>query len=221
MNLALFDLDNTLLPIDSDHSWAQFLISLGVLDKALYEQQNDAFYADYKAGCLDLYAFLDFQLRPLACHPRAQLNAWHAQFMQQCIQPNIHPQAQALVDQHRAQGDICVLITATNHFITAPIAQAFGIPHLIATELEEQNGTSTGKPYGTPSFREGKVTRLEQWLHLQGHSLTSIGRSHFYSDSINDLPLLSQVSHPVATNPDAKLGELAQARGWPILHLFA
>ena len=217
MNLALFDLDNTLLAGDSDFEWAQFLIDRGVLDREVYEARNQAFYDQYKAGTLDIHEFLDFQLKPLSRHPRPVLDAWHAEYMTERILPMIRDSAQALVDKHR--GELRVIITATNSFVTAPIARAFGIEHLIATEPEVRDGAFTGGVSGTPCFREGKVERLEAWLAGRGAGLKSVLKSTFYSDSHNDLPLLEQVGHPVAVDPDAALRAHAEARGWPIISL--
>lgn len=217
MNLALFDLDNTLLAGDSDFEWAQFLIDRGVLDRKTYEARNQAFYDQYKAGTLDIHEFLDFQLRPLSQYPRAVLDAWHGEYMRERILPMIRDSARALVDKHR--GEVRVIITATNSFVTAPIARAFGIEHLIATEPEIRDGTFTGGVSGTPCFREGKVERLEAWLAGRGESIKSVLKSTFYSDSHNDLPLLEQVDHPVAVDPDAALRAHAGARGWPIISL--
>jgi HAD superfamily hydrolase (TIGR01490 family) len=221
MNLALFDLDYTLLPIDSDYEWARFLIRQGVLDGDHYERENERFFAQYKQGTLDIHEFLRFQLAPLAAHPRTRLDAWHQQYMSEVISPRIAPQARELVERHRRQGDLIALVTATNAFVTAPIARAFGIDHLIATGIEEKDGEFTGRPHGTPSFREGKVERTEQWLQALGHHLGAFGQSWFYSDSMNDLPLLERVTHPVATNPDERLASTAQQRGWTVLRLFA
>ena len=219
--LALFDLDNTLLPIDSDVSWAQFLVSLNVVNADWYSQRNDYFYAQYCAGTLDIYEFLDFQLSPLAQHPRAQLLEWREAFMDSIIRPNIQPDARHLVRQHQDQGALCAIVTATNSFITGPIAREFGVEHLIATEIEiAANGNFTGKPSGLPSFREGKIIRVEQWLAMQGLGLMDFAESTFYSDSFNDLPLLSRVTHPVAVNPDQRLRAHAQAQGWRVLDLF-
>lgn len=217
MNLALFDLDNTLLAGDSDFEWAQFLIDRGVLDRKTYEARNQAFYDQYKAGTLDIHEFLDFQLRPLSQYPRTVLDAWHGEYMRERILPMIRDSARALVDKHR--GEVRVIITATNSFVTAPIARAFGIEHLIATEPEIRDGTYTGGVSGTPCFREGKVERLEAWLAGRGESIKSVLKSTFYSDSHNDLPLLEQVDHPVAVDPDAALRAHAGARGWPIISL--
>jgi HAD superfamily hydrolase (TIGR01490 family) len=217
VNLALFDLDNTLLDGDSDFEWAQFLISIDVLDRELFESKNLHFYQQYKAGTLDIHEFLDFQLKPLSRHSRKQLNAWHDQFMRERIQPMIASHARELVQGHLDAGDLCVVITATNSFVTAPIARAFGIPHLIATDPEQLDGEFTGGVAGVPSFREGKITRLEQWLAARGQGWDSFADTTFYSDSLNDLPLLQMVKHPVAVKPDATLRAHAEAAGWPIL----
>ncbi len=219
MELALFDLDNTLLAGDSDYEWAQFLIDRGVLDRATYEAENDRFFAQYKAGTLDIYEFLDFQLAPLARYPRAQLDAWHAEFMDAKIRPMIGAPARRLVARHRDAGSLCAIVTATNSFVTGPIAREFGVAHLIATEPETHAGAYTGKVTGIPSFRTGKVARLEQWLGGLGRPLASFSGSWFYSDSHNDLPLLELVRHPVAVDPDDQLRGLAAARGWPIISL--
>jgi HAD superfamily hydrolase (TIGR01490 family) len=219
MELALFDLDNTLLAGDSDYEWAQFLIDRGVLDRATYEAENDRFFAQYQAGTLDIYEFLDFQLAPLARYPRAQLDAWHAEFMDAKIRPMIGAPARRLVARHLDAGSLCAIVTATNSFVTGPIAREFGVAHLIATEPETHAGAYTGKVTGIPSFRTGKVARLEQWLGGLGRPLASFSGSWFYSDSHNDLPLLEQVRHPVAVDPDERLRGLATARGWPIISL--
>ncbi len=218
MNLALFDLDNTLLAGDSDFEWAQFLIDRGVLDRATYEARNQLFYDQYKAGTLDIREFLDFQLKPLSRYPRPVLDAWHAQYMQERILPMIRDSARALVDKHRSE--VRVIITATNSFVTAPIARAFGIEHLIATDPEVRNGAFTGGVSGTPCFREGKVERLEAWLAERGETIKSALKSTFYSDSLNDLPLLQRVGHPVAVDPDAALRAHAAAHGWPVISLL-
>ncbi|MFM8546641.1 MAG: HAD family hydrolase [Betaproteobacteria bacterium] len=218
--LALFDLDHTLLPVDSDYEWARFLTRIGVLDGLEHGRRNDEFLRQYQAGTLDIGAFLEFQLAPLAEHPRSALDAWHARYMSEVIRPAIRQDARALVAAHLDRGDLCAMVTATNEFVTAPIAAEFGIPHLIATTIEFENGRFTGKPKGIPSFREGKVVRTQQWLEGLGESLETFDQSWFYSDSINDLPLLSAVSNPVATNPDARLRDEAAARGWQVLRLF-
>jgi HAD superfamily hydrolase (TIGR01490 family) len=217
VNLALFDLDNTLLAGDSDFEWAQFLIEQGVLDREVYEARNQRFYDQYKAGTLDIHEFLDFQLKPLARHARSVLDTWHAEFMSRKILPIIRNSARALVDKHRA--DLRVVITATNSFVTAPIAREFGIEHLIATEPEQCKGEFTGKVFDIPCFREGKVQRLEAWLQQQGRTLESFDESWFYSDSLNDLPLLSRVSRPVAVDPDDTLRAHAERHGWPVIAL--
>ncbi|MCC6535003.1 MAG: HAD family hydrolase [Burkholderiales bacterium] len=219
MRLALFDLDNTLLAGDSDYEWAQYLIEQGILERAHYEARNRAFYEQYKAGVLDIHEFLDFQLKPLAAYPRHVLDDWHRGFMDERIRPRISAAARALTDRHRM--DVRVIITATNRFVTGPIAREFGIEHLVATEPEECDGGFTGAVSGLPCFREGKVTRLDAWLEGRGLALASFAESWFYSDSINDLPLLERVSHPVAVDPDQRLDAHARARAWPILRLHA
>jgi HAD superfamily hydrolase (TIGR01490 family) len=219
LNLALFDLDNTLLSGDSDFEWAQFLIAQGVLDREAYAARNLEFYEQYKAGTLDIHVFLDFQLKPLSRHPRAQLDAWHTQFMQTHILPMIGDKARALVNRHRAEGDTLVIITATNRFVTAPIAREFGIAHLIATEAEQVDGEFTGNAIDVPCFREGKVKRLEAWLAAHGASWQTLARSWFYSDSHNDLFLMERVTDPVAVDPDPQLMQAAQTRGWPVMSL--
>ena len=217
MNLALFDLDNTLLAGDSDFEWAQFLIEQGVLDREVYEARNQEFYDQYKQGTLDIHAFLDFQLKPLGRHPRRQLDEWHARYMQVKIMPMMRESARALVAKHR--NDLCAVVTATNSFVTAPIAREFGIPHLVATEPAHVNGEFTGGVTGLPCFREGKVTRVEAWLAEQGRAFGKFAHSYFYSDSLNDLPLLERVTHPVAVDPDDTLRAHARERGWPIISL--
>lgn len=217
MKLALFDLDNTLLAGDSDFEWAQFLIEQGVLDREVYEAQNQVFFDQYKAGTLNIHEFLDFQLKPLSRHPRKVLDQWHADYMQKKIYPMLRDSARALVDKHK--GDVRVVVTATNSFVTAPIARVFGIEHLIATEPEQRHGEFTGGVAGLPCFKEGKPKRLQAWLAARGETLRSYEQSWFYSDSHNDLPLLELVTHPVAVDPDAPLRAQAQARGWPIISL--
>ena len=217
MNLALFDLDNTLLAGDSDYEWAQYLIETGVLDRDTYEARNNAFYDQYKAGTLNIYEFLDYQLKPLSQHPRRVLDGWHVEYMKKKIHPMLRDSASALVARHA--GDVRVLITATNSFVTAPIARLFGIEHLIATEPEQKNGEFTGAVSGLPCFKEGKPKRLEAWLAARGETLRSYAQSWFYSDSHNDLPLMQRVTHPVAVDPDAKLKAHAEANGWPVMSL--
>jgi HAD superfamily hydrolase (TIGR01490 family) len=219
MNLALFDLDNTLLVGDSDFEWAQFLISKGVLDREVHEAKNQEFYDAYKAGTLDIHAFLEFQLAPLARHARAELDAWHREFMETHIRPVIGVAARTLVERHLEDGDLCAIVTATNSFVTGPICREFGIPHLIATIPAHEGGRFTGAPRGLPAFREGKITRVEAWLESLGLWWGSFEKSSFYSDSLNDLPLLAKVSHPVAVDPDDTLRAHASQAGWPILSL--
>ena len=219
MDLVLFDLDNTLLAGDSDFEWAQFLITKGVLDREVYEARNQAFYDQYKAGTLDIFEFLDFQLKPLARHSRAQLDAWHREFLDTRIRPMMTPQSQALVKEHLASGAVVAIVTATNSFVTGPIARAFGIPHLVATIPAQENGAFTGKPRGTPAFKAGKIERVEAWLESLGLCWESFGKSSFYSDSHNDLPLMKKVNNPVAVDPDDTLRAHATAQGWPVISL--
>lgn len=219
MELVLFDLDNTLLAGDSDFEWAQFLISKGVLDKEVYEARNQQFYDQYKAGTLDIFEFLDFQLKPLARHSRAQLDAWHQEFMDTRVRPMMTPKAQALVKQHLDSGAVVAIVTATNSFVTGPIARAFGIPHLVATIPAQEDGAFTGKPRGTPAFKAGKIERVEAWLESLGLCWESFARSSFYSDSHNDLPLMNKVGNPVAVDPDDTLRAHAGNHGWPVISL--
>ena len=214
--LALFDLDHTLLDGDSDVSWAEFLIEEGVLHPEEYHAKNLWFADRYKDGTLDIHEFLEFQLAPLAQHPRAKLDEWHEEYMQRKVRPMIHARAADLIARHR--DGLVALVTATNRFITAPIARELGIEHLVATDIEEVAGKFTGKPRGTPSFREGKITCVQEWLAGLGRRLEDFD-SWFYSDSHNDLPLLERVTHPVAVDPDDILREKAKARGWPIISL--
>lgn len=219
MKLALFDLDNTLLAGDSDFQWAQFLIEQKVLDQEVYAAKNIEFYEQYRNGTLDIHEFLDFQLKPLARHSREQLNEWRRQFVAEKIQPLITPGARELVSRHQTERNLCIIITATNSFVTAPIAQALGIDHLIATDPEQIDGQFTGRVAGVPCFQKGKITRLEQWLNEQNLTWLSFLQSWFYSDSLNDLPLLSKVTHPVAVDPDDTLRAHAQKNNWPIISL--
>jgi HAD superfamily hydrolase (TIGR01490 family) len=219
MNLTLFDLDNTLLACDSDYEWGQFLVDRGVLGRAEYEAQNAAFYEQYKAGTLDIHEFLGFALRPLAEHAPADLERWHAEFMAARILPAISATARAMVRRHLDAGDLCAVVTATNSFVTGPIAREFGVPHLVATEPERVAGRFTGRVAGIPCFREGKIRRVDAWLASQGRVLKDFPQSSFYSDSHNDLPLLERVTRPVAVDPDPKLAAVARARGWPEVSL--
>jgi HAD superfamily hydrolase (TIGR01490 family) len=213
--LVLFDLDNTLLTGDSDFEWAQFLIEQGVLDREVYEARNLEFFQQYQAGTLDINEFLDFQLKPLSRHPRVQLDAWHRRYMEIKVRPMMRPEARALVERHR--GDVCAIVTATNSFVTAPIAREFGVPHLIATDPEQHGSEFTGRVAGIPCFKEGKVKRLDAWLAAQGWTRATFGESWFYSDSHNDLPLLECVTHPVAVNPDDTLRAHATRHEWEVL----
>jgi HAD superfamily hydrolase (TIGR01490 family) len=223
--LALFDLDYTLLPCDSDYEWGQFLARIGVVDSEHYAKQNERFYQDYKDGKLDIHAFLRFALKPLSEHSRAQLKDWHDAFMKEVIHGQLRQQALDLVKRHQDAGDLCCVITATNSFVTRPIVESFGIEHLIATEPatidNDPLANYTGQVKGIPNFREGKVLNLHTWLAAQNLSFDQMPHSYFYSDSMNDLPLLEEVSNPVATNPDERLRNEAHRRDWPILELFA
>lgn len=220
MNLCLFDLDDTLLPLDSDHAWGQFVVRQGWVDAAEFARHNDLFYEQYKAGTLDIHAYIEFATRPWRDRPAGEMQAAHARFMGEVITP-LHPAAVSLVRHHQAQGDLVAIVTATNEFVTAPIAQAFGVRHLLAVQLEKGSaGNITGRIDGTPSFREGKTVRTQQWLESLGHRLQDFERISVYSDSANDLPLLELASDPVATNPSAPLEAIAHERGWRILRLF-
>ena len=219
MNLALFDLDNTILAGDSDYNWSRFLIQEGYLDGAIHAEKNEKFYADYKDGTLDIFAFVEFQFKPLARNPRSVLNQLLKKYVEEVIKPMITEKARALVKKHQEAGDLIIVITATNSFITKPIAALFGIENLIGTDPEEKEGEFTGKVSGTPSFKEGKVTRLESWLKSKNLSLASFEKSYFYSDSHNDLPLMEKVTHPVAVDSDDILSEYATSKGWPQISL--
>ena len=219
--LCLFDLDDTLLPLDSDHAWGEFVVRLGWVDEADFRRRNDAFYEQYQAGQLDIHAYIAFASAPLRVRDAVTLAAAQARFMREVIAPRILPPALELVQQHQAQGDLVALVTATNDFITAPIAAAFGIEHLIAVRLaRDEGGTITGAIRGTPSYREGKVVRVGQWLQGLGCDWHDFADISVYSDSLNDLPLLERAHHPVATNPSPALAALARERHWRILRLF-
>ncbi len=219
--LTLFDLDHTLLPLDSDYEWGQFMSRIGAVDPVEFKRRNAEFYEQYQAGTLDPVAYLEFAFGTLAQFPRAQLDAWHRQFMDEVIRPALKPSALDLVRRHRDAGDLVAIVTATNRFVTAPIAAEFGVEHLIAAEPEvDDAGNITGAFRGTPPYGPGKVVNLNKWLAARGQSLDGFDRSTFYSDSQNDIPLLQAVTHPVATNPNALLDAHAKARGWPILNLF-
>ena len=216
MSLAIFDLDNTLLGDDSDYLWGQFLVGQGLVDGDFYTRENQRFYDDYKKGRLDIFEFLAFSLKPLTELSRDKLDALHRQFMQDIITPVMLPAANLLLEKHRAQGDTLIIITATNRFITGPIAEALGVEHLIATDPEIVDGEYTGRVAGTPCFQSGKVDRLNTWLAEQKENLAN---SWFYSDSHNDLPLLERVDHPVAVDPDDTLATHARSKGWPVISL--
>ncbi len=223
--LALFDLDHTLIPFDSDYTWGEFTLGLGWNDAGDFKRRNDAFYAQYKAGTLDIHEYCRFATSAVCREGQAKSDAAHAQYMQQVVLPGIQPQALDLVRKHQNAGDTVVIITATNEFVTRPIAEAFGVHELLAIELERDDGPGgtgwyTGEIRGVPSFREGKVTRMEQWLTDRGLAWDQV-HTTFYSDSINDVPLLEKADVAVATNPDERLRVLAEERQWRILDLFA
>lgn len=220
-NLALFDLDHTLLPIDSDYEWGQFLVRIGAVDARAFKAANDAFFAQYQAGTLDPDVYLAFALANLARFPRAELDAMHARFMAEVILPAMRPSAHALLSRHQDAGDVVAIITATNRFVTAPIAREFGVANLIAALPEEDaSGRITGVLLGGHTSGAGKVTHTHAWLARRGTPLDSFAHSYFYSDSHNDIPLLSVVTDPVATNPNAALARHAAQLGWPTLQLF-
>ena len=218
-NLAIFDLDNTLINIDSGHAWSAFLIKKIPDDAAQTEAQNEKFYHDYQNGCLDIDAFCNFHLAPLARYSKEELAEFHREFMAEYIIPHISPMQRMLVQSHQMAGDETLVISSTNEFIITPICHLFGITNIIGTQLETgTDGRYTGNYIGTPSFREGKITRLNQWLAERGETLESYGKTYFYSDSKNDLPLLRLVDEPVAVNPDAELEKEAKEKGWPVLN---
>jgi len=215
-NLAIFDLDNTLLSGDSDVLWGEYLVAHNIVDADIYTKKNLAFYEDYKSGCLDIYEFLAFALKPLAENPLEQLLELRAQYIKEIILPLIGNKTRQLLQSHRDQGHILMIITATNHFVTKPIADELGVDFLLATDPEIINGNYTGQVYGTPCFQQGKVERIEAWLKKTGHNLS---QSWFYSDSHNDLPLLEKVTHPIAVDPDETLKNHAEIKQWPIMSL--
>jgi len=220
MNLALFDLDNTLLDGDSDHAWGQFLCDKGIVDAREFEARNNAFFEQYKTGTLDINAFLDYVLAPLATRSREEWRELHDTFMNEVVFNMINPLGQALVRWHVEQGDLCAIVTATNAFVTEPIVRHhYHVPHLIATIPAIEDGRFTGKHRGTPSFKDGKVTRVKEWLESMAMDFSSFEQSWFYSDSLNDIPLLEAVSHPVAVDPDAGLQLRAESVGWPVISL--
>jgi HAD superfamily hydrolase (TIGR01490 family) len=222
MRLALFDLDGTLIPGDSDHAFGEFMVAQGWADAVEHRRRNDDFYHQYQAGCLDIHAYVDFATSAWRTRPLAEQAAASARFVAEVMRPQLLPQARELVQRHQAAGDLVAIVTATNEFVTRPIADAFGVPHLLAVQLErDAAGAATGRIAGIPSFREGKIERVQQWLADLGHRLADFDASVFYSDSTNDLPLLEWVSEPVATNPSPALEAIAQDRGWRILRLLA
>ena len=219
MDLILFDLDNTLLAGDSDYEWAQYLIEKGVRNREEHEGRNLHFYEAYKAGTLDIHEFLDYQLKPLASNPKKRLKKWREEYVTTKILPIVTVKARELVSAALRQTEYVLIITATNRFVTETIATEFGVKYLIGTEPEEINGEFTGRVAGTPSFREGKITRLEEWLQARGLGLHSFDTTRFYSDSLNDLPLLKMVKEPIAVDPDDTLRSHALSHGWPIISL--
>ncbi|WP_210397146.1 HAD family hydrolase [Motiliproteus sediminis] len=216
MSLAIFDLDNTLIAGDSDHAWGEFLVEHELVDGAEFARANDRFYADYQRGELDIDAYLAFALQPLSRFTPDELRTLHQQFMATKIAPVMLPKAQALLQKHRTAGDFLLIITATNRFITGPIGDALGVDDLLASEPELIDGRYTGRATGTPCYQGGKVTRLHAWLEETGHSLEG---SYFYSDSHNDIPLLEEVTHPIAVDPDEQLRQHAETNGWRVISL--
>ncbi|VAX05400.1 Phosphoserine phosphatase [hydrothermal vent metagenome] len=216
MALAIFDLDNTLICDDSDHLWGDFLADQGIVDADLYKRENDRFFREYQEGKLDIFEFLQFSLKPLSQHEPEALYAWREQFVAEKIVPVILPAGQKLIQKHQDAGDTLMIITATNAFVTSPIAELLGVENLIATEPEMIDGRYTGQVAGTPSYQKGKVERLNQWLAEHGANLDG---SCFYSDSHNDIPLLKVVEQPVAVDPDEALAEYAREQRWPVISL--
>lgn len=216
MTLAIFDLDNTLLGGDSDHAWGEFLVQQGIVDGETYKSTNDRFYEDYKRGELDIFAYLEFALEPLTRFSMTELNALHQEFMSKHVQPMMLPKAEELLAQHRQRGDFLLIITATNHFVTAPIAKMLGVDDILASNPEIVDNRYTGRVAGTPCYQHGKVERLNAWLKDNNETLNG---SYFYSDSINDLPLLELVTHPVAVDPCDRLAKIANEKSWPVISL--
>lgn len=216
MALAIFDLDNTLIAGDSDHSWGEFLVDQNIVDRQLYKKMNDKFYADYESGCLDIFAYLEFSVEPLTQFSLQELDILHQQFMRDVIEPMKLDQAETLINHHRQAGDRVLVITSTNRFIVEPICKSLGINEIIATDLQIIDGKYTGKVDGTPTFKEGKVERFNQWLKEQN---TNNQGSYFYSDSINDMPMLLEVTYPIAVDPDPALRKEAESRHWEIISL--
>ncbi len=216
MTLAIFDLDHTLLDGDSDYLWGEYMVEKRIVDEQTYRQRNQVYFEEYQRGELDNESYLEFSLEPLTRYSIEELHAWREDYVNSWIRPIIAPGAPALLNQHRQQAHELLIISATNRFITEPIAALLQVPTLLSTEPEIIDNRYTGRYLGTPTYREGKVTALHQWLQKSGHSLEG---SYFYSDSINDLALLQQVAHPVAVHPDAELGLIAEDRGWPIIDL--
>ena len=220
-NLTLFDLDGTLIAGDSDHSFGEFMVDIGWADGDAWRRRNDEFYATYVAGALDVHAYVDFATSVWRGRTPQELADVHARFMHEVIAPMLTPQALALVKKHQDDGDLVAIVTATNEFVTRPIAAAFGVPELLAIELERDgSGAVTGAIKGVPTYQHGKVTRVEQWLAAQQAGWDDFDRISVYSDSINDLPLLERATDPVATNPSAALEAVAAERGWRFLRLF-
>ena len=216
MALAIFDLDNTLIAGDSDHSWGEFLVDQNIVDRQFYKKMNDKFYADYESGCLDIYAYLEFSVQPLTKFSIKDLQSLHQQFMSEVINPMKLDKAKDLINHHRQAGDRLLVITSTNRFIVEPICQSIGINEIIATDLEIIDNKYSGKVIGTPTFQEGKVERFNQWLMEQKESSDG---SYFYSDSINDMPMLLEVAYPIAVDPDSELRKEAESRNWEIISL--
>lgn len=219
MRLAIFDLDNTLLAGDSDHAWGRFLAEVGAVDREAYTKANDDFYTQYVAGTLDIYEFCRFVFQPLVAHPLPDLIRWREAFLRERIRPMIAPGAPALLDRHRRAGDTLLIITATNSFVTRPIAEMLGVANLLATEPEFRDGRYTGELGATPCFQEGKIERLREWLRERGESDRIMARACFYSDSRNDIPLLEAVGEPIAVDADPALAAHARDRGWPHISL--